>query len=138
MRARTDVRRLPLASQIAAVRRYADARARSAHGSGGMQDPFVYPEDIARRFRCICPAGLWQAWVKDEERRAAAREAKKRDEIVMELRVTPGGWAPLQGHSLARLREMQAEGLIERRRNPHPNGPRHLWRLVTHPHPEAS
>jgi hypothetical protein len=122
-----DLRRLPLVEQLAAVRRYAQNRESAAATSGGLQD-FVYPEHIARKFRCVCPDGLWQMWANDVARRFAARRQRERAAILEAL--AGGQWGAPRG-SLARLNGLRADGVLERRRNPSraSGAARYEWRI---------
>lgn len=61
--AKTDLQRLPLDAQLAAVKRYHQAKMKCARGSAGFEDPYITVRDIRRKFRCICPEGLLRAYV---------------------------------------------------------------------------
>lgn len=79
--AKTNLLDLPLSRQIAAVRHYHVLRAKAAHASGGLQDPFLTPEDIRRKFLCLDPEALFVAYVADEAQREEGRVQEARQKV---------------------------------------------------------
>lgn len=70
---REDLRRLPLAAQIARVRKYHGRKMKSAWKAAGCDDPWVDADNIKKRFKTVCPEGLLRAYLRQEIRNGTSR-----------------------------------------------------------------
>lgn len=109
-----DLRRMTLEQQLRRIRRYVKVRAVQGHRDY-CQDPYVDEAAIKRKFRCICPAGLWSIYCNRED--AKRREFEARTLAVFRQAYPPGVWfAPATARARAVMDGQKRQGLAAKRR----------------------
>lgn len=109
-----DLRRLTLAQQLQRIKRYVNTRSLQGHRDY-CQDPFTDEHNIRRKFRCICPDGLWNIYCNRED--AKRREFKEQTLATFRAEYPPGVWfAPTTARERDVMDDQKRQGLVLKRR----------------------